>query len=57
MIFDHTVRKSGISNLNTMGKSGVAAGSVARVHCDYTAESAPLRVRYILSPDHFRCCR
>lgn len=42
-IFDHTVRKSSVSNLNTLGKSGAAAGPVNRVHCDYTAVSAPRR--------------
>lgn len=42
-LFDHTVRKSSVTNLNTLGQAGAAAGSVVRVHCDYTAESAPRR--------------
>ena len=42
-LFDHTVRKSTVSKLNNLGAKGEAAGSVLRVHCDYTSESAPRR--------------
>ena len=41
-IFDHTVRKSSVKNLNNLGANS-AAGSVLRVHCDYTEDSAPRR--------------
>jgi len=41
-LFDHTVRKSSVTNLNNLGKK-VDAGSVVRVHNDYTADSAPRR--------------
>jgi hypothetical protein len=43
LIFDHTVRSSGSTNLNA-SKVGDAAAPVPRVHCDYTAESAPRRL-------------
>jgi hypothetical protein len=43
-LFDHTVRKSSVTNLNNLGANS-AAGSVLRVHCDYTEESAPRRFR------------
>ena len=43
-LFDHTVRKSTVKNLNNLGASE-AAGSVVRVHCDYTDLSAPKRFR------------
>lgn len=43
-IFDHTVRMSSMKEKNTLGKKGAAASAVARVHCDYTTESAPKRV-------------
>ena len=42
MLFDHTVRKSSATNPNNMG-ANVAASTVARVHSDYTDESAPRR--------------
>ena len=42
-IFDHTVRKSSVTKLNNLGAAGEAAGSVVRVHCDYTQDSAPRR--------------
>ena len=41
-LFDHTVRKSSVKNLNNLGANS-AAGSVLRVHCDYTEDSAPRR--------------
>eukprot|EP00965_Chrysotila_dentata_P103324 3410410-Pleurochrysis_carterae.AAC.1 len=42
-VFDHTLRKSGVSDLNSLdGKS--AAGAVVRVHCDYTPSSGPVRL-------------
>ena len=45
IVFDHTVRKSSVTKLNTLGAAGAAAGSVVRVHCDYDEESAPRRFR------------
>lgn len=45
LIFDHTVRTSGSSSLNT-AKGGTAA-PVPRVHCDYTHEGAPLRLKQL----------
>jgi hypothetical protein len=42
LIFDHTIRESGKTNLNA--RTGGSAGAVSRVHCDYTAESAPRRL-------------
>ncbi len=44
-VFDHTVRRSSVTNLNTLGAAGAAAGSVVRVHCDYDNVSAPRRFR------------
>jgi len=46
-IFDHTVRKSSVTKLNTLGADGQAAGSVVRVHCDYTSVSAPRRFKQL----------
>ena len=43
-VFDHTLRKSSVKNLNSL-KGGAAAGSVARVHCDYTVDGAPRRFK------------
>jgi hypothetical protein len=45
IVFDHTVRKSASKNLNSLGVKGASAGSVARVHCDYTAAGAPRRFK------------
>jgi hypothetical protein len=42
LIFDHTVRKSGNTNLNAT--KGGSAAPVPRVHCDYTADGAPRRL-------------
>ncbi|KAL3920686.1 MAG: hypothetical protein SGPRY_005165 [Prymnesium sp.] len=42
LIFDHTIRESGLSNLNA--SEGSSASPVPRVHCDYTAGSAPRRM-------------
>merc|ERR1719401_3167474 len=42
LIFDHTVRESGNTNLNAA--KGGSAAPVPRVHCDYTADGAPRRL-------------
>mmetsp|Transcript_96027 Transcript_96027/g.248821 ORF Transcript_96027/g.248821 Transcript_96027/m.248821 type:complete len:345 (-) Transcript_96027:99-1133(-) len=42
LIFDHTVRESGNTNLNAA--AGGSAAPVPRVHCDYTADGAPRRL-------------
>lgn len=42
LVFDHTVRSSQKANLNSV--AGETAAPVPRVHCDYTAESAPRRL-------------
>ena len=44
-VFDHTVRKSGVTNLNAL--DGGAAAPVPRVHCDYTHDGAPRRLRLL----------
>ena len=44
-VFDHTVRDSGNTNLNT--EAGGSAAPVPRVHCDYTADGAPRRLRQL----------
>lgn len=41
--FDHTVRESGITNLNAACMADKAA-PVPRVHCDYTIDGAPRRL-------------
>lgn len=43
LIFDHTVRNSDNTNLN-VSKGQDSAAPVLRVHCDYTAKSAPRRL-------------
>lgn len=43
LIFDHTVRNSDNTNLN-VSKGQDSAAPVLRVHCDYTAASAPRRL-------------
>lgn len=43
LIFDHTIRHSDNQNLN-VSKGGDSAAPVLRVHCDYTADSAPRRL-------------
>jgi len=53
IVFDHTLRKSSVKNLNTLGAKGAAAGSVARVHCDYTAESAPRRFKQLSEKESY----
>lgn len=45
LIFDHTIRESGNKNLNA--QSGSSAAPVPRVHCDYTAEGAPRRLKQL----------
>ena len=42
LIFDHTVRNTDNTNLNT--EKGGTAAPVPRVHCDYTADGAPRRL-------------
>ena len=44
-VFDHTVRESGNTNLNAIG--GGSAAPVPRVHCDYTADGAPRRLKQL----------
>ena len=44
-VFDHTVRKSGNTNLNA--EAGSSAAPVPRVHCDYTADGAPRRLQVL----------
>lgn len=48
-VFDHTIRDTGLTNLNA--EKGGAAAPVPRVHCDYTAEGAPRRLRQLLESD------
>mmetsp|Transcript_24957 Transcript_24957/g.70279 ORF Transcript_24957/g.70279 Transcript_24957/m.70279 type:complete len:455 (+) Transcript_24957:91-1455(+) len=43
LIFDHTLRHSDNKNLN-VSKGADSAAPVLRVHCDYTAQSAPRRL-------------
>jgi len=50
-VFDHTVRKSSVSNLNAA--AGGAAGSVVRVHCDYDVNSAPRRFRQLCKTESY----
>lgn len=45
LIFDHTVRNTGNKNLNAVTEASAAA--VMRVHADYTAESAPDRLKQL----------
>jgi glutathione S-transferase len=45
LIFDHTVRESGNTNLNAA--KGGSAAPVPRVHCDYTATGAPRRLQQL----------
>mmetsp|Transcript_31083 Transcript_31083/g.48690 ORF Transcript_31083/g.48690 Transcript_31083/m.48690 type:complete len:729 (-) Transcript_31083:24-2210(-) len=47
MVFDHTVRSSEATSLNTLGQKASTAASVVRVHCDYTAVSAPRRFKQL----------
>jgi hypothetical protein len=47
VVFDHTLRTSGVSSLNSLdGKA--AAGAVIRVHGDYTHSSGPARLRQLI---------
>jgi len=45
LVFDHTVRDTGNTNLNAA--AGGAAAPVPRVHSDYTEGSAPARLRLL----------
>jgi len=42
-----------VKSLNTLGAKGTAAGSVARVHCDYTADSAPRRFKQLAQKESY----
>ena len=44
-IFDHTIRETGVTSLNAA--AGGSAAPVPRVHCDYTAEGAPRRLKQL----------
>ena len=44
-VFDSTIRETGVKNLNAA--AGGAAAPVPRVHCDYTHEGAPRRLRQL----------
>jgi len=47
VVFDHTLRTSGVENLNSLdGKS--VAGAVFRVHGDYTTASGPVRLQRLV---------
>jgi hypothetical protein len=46
LVFDHTVRSTESQSLNSLEK-GAAAAAVPRVHCDYTAVSAPRRLKQL----------
>lgn len=51
LVFDHTIRsRQNASKPITQEKNTTQRAPVALVHCDYTAESAPLRVKQLL-PD------
>ena len=43
VVFDHTIRESGRTNLNA-ATADESAAPVPRVHCDYTADGAPRRL-------------
>jgi hypothetical protein len=45
-IFDHTVRHSAATSMNSLEK-GAAAAALPRVHCDYTDISAPARLEQL----------
>merc|ERR1712226_465627 len=45
LIFDHTIRESGNTNLNAA--EGGSAAPVPRVHCDYTADGSPRRLKLL----------
>lgn len=45
LIFDHTIRETGVQSLNAA--AGGSAAPVPRVHCDYTATGAPRRLEQL----------
>jgi len=45
--FDHTIRSSSASNLNTLGAKEAVAGPATRVHADYDELSAPRRLQQL----------
>lgn len=47
MVFDHTIRSSTASKLNTLGAKASVAGPVTRVHVDYNEVSAPKRLQQL----------
>ncbi|GHP01387.1 hypothetical protein PPROV_000014300 [Pycnococcus provasolii] len=47
IIYDHTLRGSDAEGLNVLGDATKAAAAVRRVHCDYSVESAPKRLRQL----------
>jgi len=53
LVFDHTLRNSGQQNLNVLSDTKAAAASVVRVHCDYTADSAPIRLRQLAKTESY----
>lgn len=46
-VFDHTFRDTSATGLNS-SVTGTAAAAVARVHCDYSEQSAPKRVKTLV---------
>lgn len=51
LVFDHTIRsRANADKAITQEKNTTQRAPVALVHCDYTAESAPIRVKQLL-PD------
>ena len=58
LVFDHTLREGrpaqaraggdGAQSLNVLGDASKSAAAVRRVHCDYSAASAPARLRQIV---------
>ena len=52
LVFDHTIRtKSNMSKKETEETNTSQRAPVMLVHCDYTAESGPLRVRQLLKEE------
>ncbi|CAK9088403.1 unnamed protein product [Durusdinium trenchii] len=47
MVFDHTIRSSTASGLNTLGVRGKWAGPATFVHADYNERSAPQRLQQL----------
>eukprot|EP01047_Picozoa_sp_COSAG01_P019195 COSAG01_NODE_1061_length_11887_cov_151.517557_1_plen_343_part_00 len=47
VVFDHTMRETGQTSLNARPDGGGKAAPVPRVHCDYTEDGAPRRLRQL----------